>query len=400
MKGFAELKEYMATLPVICTHSHHYVDEKQVNVTLADLLQSSYIRWCKIPLTPTKENIAHFTRMLRHNSYFHWMEKSLQEICGISKPLNEETYDLFDAKVRELYRDPAHHDRVLREKCGYKKVILDCYWQPGSDNGHPDLNTPTYRIDMFAFGYNATARDHDGNNPFRFYGLTPGISFAEYLAFYEKKIREAVAGGCICLKNALAYDRTNDYKKVSYEAAEKAFFNEEADAADIKNFQDYLFWFACDLAGELDVPVQIHTGLGKLEGSNAKYLRDVIDAHPNVRFDIFHAGYPWMEDVCGLVHNYPNVYADLCWLPIISTTAAVRFIKEILEVGNLGSMMWGSDTWRSEESYGAVLAAREAIARALCEMMEDGYLTMEDAKEICRAILYENAERVFHISAK
>lgn len=399
MNIFNELMEYLYSLPVISTHCHHMPGDQQRNIGLKDIFENSYVGWCNMPLEESKENIKAFTHSLRHNSYFHWLEKSLQEICGIDKPINEQTYFEFDDAVRANYADADHHLRILKDKCNYRKVVLDPYWNPGDNLGHPELFTPTFRVDVFMSGYSREAMDRNDRNPFALYGWGD-VSFDEYLNLFAGKVREAIRNGCVSLKCAMAYERPLNFTRTEKAAAAKGYFNPNATAEDIRRFQDYIFFTACELAGELDVPFQIHTGLGKMENSRAIELLEVIDSFPGTRFDLFHGSYPWMSDVCGLVHNYGNVYADLCWLPLISTTASVRFIKEILEVGNLETMMWGCDAWRSEESFGGLLAARYAVAKALSQLVEDQWLGMEDAKEICRHIMYKNAEKAYKLSDK
>jgi predicted TIM-barrel fold metal-dependent hydrolase len=116
---------------------------------------------------------------------------------------------------------------------------------------------------------------------------------------------------------------------------------------------------------------------------------------PEVRFVLFHGGYPWIDDLLALVHNYPNVYADLCWLPIISPSAAERALHELVEVGTADKLMWGCDTWSSEESYGALLAFRHTLAKVLSSKIEDGYFSLEDAKAISVRVMRGNAAELF-----
>ena len=120
---------------------------------------------------------------------------------------------------------------------------------------------------------------------------------------------------------------------------------------------------------------------------------------PQLRFDLFHGGYPWMDDLLGLLHNYANVYADLCWLPLISTSAAKRFLREALEVGGASRLLWGCDTWTSEESYGATLAFRRVASETLAQMHVEGYLSREEACDIAGRIWRGNAVALFGLEA-
>ena len=98
-----------------------------------------------------------------------------------------------------------------------------------------------------------------------------------------------------------------------------------------------------------------------------------------------------------MARNYPNVYLDLCWLPLISTSRAQNFLKEALELVNAGRIVWGCDTWTSEESLGARCAVHHCILAVLNEMIEEGRLTHEAAFAVARGILRDNAARLYHL---
>jgi len=126
-------------------------------------------------------------------------------------------------------------------------------------------------------------------------------------------------------------------------------------------------------------------------------MREVIEKNPDTKFVLFHGSFPWLEDVLALAHNFPNVYPDICWLPLISTSAAIRMVDELIEVGTTEKVCWGCDTWTSEESLGALLAARHVLSSSLAAKVKNGYLTMEDAKKIASRILYYNAKDLYRL---
>ena len=142
------------------------------------------------------------------------------------------------------------------------------------------------------------------------------------------------------------------------------------------------------------MPIQIHTGLGLLRGSNAMQLQPLIDRNKDTTFLLMHGSYPWTSDIAGLAHVYPNVWADLCWLPLISTTAAHRLLHELIDVCDANRVIWGCDTWTSEESYGARLAFFNVLTQVLCERVESGLMRQQDAKRYARAIMHDNASRL------
>ena len=67
-------------------------------------------------------------------------------------------------------------------------------------------------------------------------------------------------------------------KKVTREQAERVFRLKESDITqeDIRCFQDYLFWKICEIAAEVSLPLQCHTGMGQVIDTNILQLNNVI----------------------------------------------------------------------------------------------------------------------------
>jgi len=304
----------------------------------------------------------------------------------------------YNEAVHKAYGNPDFQLSVLKDTCRYDKIILDAYWNPGSDNGHPELFTPTYRINMFPLSYNREVRDHNGNNCYALYGTEQATDLDDHIAFMNACIVKAVTDkGCVALKLASAYERGLDYIPASKKQASAVFEKSKPAENDINAFQSYVVNEACKTAARLDIPLQIHTGLGRLIKSNAIHLREMIAQNPQTKFVLFHIGYPWTDDVCGMVHSLPNVYPDLCWLPLISTHAAARAINELLDVGCADKLFWGCDTWTSEESYGALLAMRHALISALEFRMDEGLCTLDEAVELMDNVMYNNPKALYRI---
>lgn len=391
------LLDFCENQTIINTHCHHLPDSAHKDIGLDDVLQNTYVSWCGVPFGDTAESRKNYVRRLKSNTYFYWVEKALQRLCGIDEELTEQTWDVFDAAVRRQAADGGYHLHVLKERCGYDKVILDAYWNPGSNEGHPEIFAPTYRINMFLFGYSRQARDHNGNNPFEVCGWKDELSFDAYLSRVKQQIARQKEQGCVALKSAIAYDRGLDFASADRRQASNAYMNPCATEVEIKAFQDCVFHHICQTAAELSLPIQVHTGLGKMHRSNAMQLQSVIESHPDTQFVLFHGSYPWTQDVLGLVHVYQNVFADLCWLPLISTTACERFLRELIEVGDMDRVMWGCDTWTSVESFGAVLAVRSVLAKVFADCVDDSVMSIKTAEAYITHILYQNAKTLYRM---
>jgi hypothetical protein len=395
---YARLYDYISSKRIINTHSHHLQEEDFKNFDLDSLITNSYVNWCGVEFDKSREGRARFLHMVGTRSYFVWLQRALQELYKFNKPITPDNWTEISNLIKEAHKNPGYHLDVLMKHCGYKKIILDAYWDPGSNNGFPELFVPTFRINMFLYSYDKNVSDHNGNNALLLYKREPK-NIEEFISFMEEIIEKKKAQGCIALKSALAYDRSLAFRETSKKDAGRIFnrSGRDASAEDILLFQDYIFFEICRIAARLDLPLQCHTGLGELERTNAMQLREVIVKNPDTEFILFHGGYPWTDDICALIHRYPNVYVDLCWLPLISPSAAERLIHELLEVGNAYKIMWGCDTWTSEESYAALLAFRHVLSNVMSKKVEDGYLSMEEAFSIIDRVTFINASELYRI---
>ncbi|MGI6069227.1 MAG: amidohydrolase family protein [Blautia sp.] len=398
MSIYQELQDYIDGISIVNTHCHKLPKKEGFPGGLYELLENTYVSWCHRTPGTTKESMEAYVGALKHNSYFYWLERSLQELLGTKKRLDGETYLWFDERIREFSAGLSSDDRFFQEVCHYDKILEDAYWDPGSDLGNPGLYTPSCRINLFLFGYRMDVTDDNGNNPFQMYDWPKNLSFDGYLKAMEEKIQEKVQGGCVALKSSLPYDRSVQFQERTYEEAAKGYQNPQAGTQDIRAFQDFIYFRICEIAAKYKIPFQNHTGLGNLEGSNAMLLCEVIRKNPETKFVLFHGGFPWTDDVLALIHYFPNVYADLCWLPIISTTTAVYFIKQLIETGKADAITWGCDSWTVMESYGAYLAGRHAVARAIADLADDGFLTCEEGKELALKIFRTNALEIYPLT--
>lgn len=396
---YYDLMEYMKTLKANSTHCHHRPDSLFINdFCLKTILEESYSNWCGISPGDTYESRVRYFDMIKNRNFFKVLEKALQMIYSIDAPLRADTYEKYDIAIRSAYKaDQNRHMKILQEIAGYDHVILDSYWQPGENGGHPELFSPTFRIDSFFFGFDPSLKDHDGNNCIKFFGDRFG-DFDTFFKTLKDLIVDSHKRGAVAIKCASPYDRGLDFELVTDKQARNVFEKREGsyNSSDIKAFQDYIFLQACQIAAELDIPLQVHTGLGRLSKTNAYLLQPVIEANPKTRFVLFHGSYPWMDDILGLVHVYPNnVFPDIVWLPSISNDAAIRMTSELIEVANSRSVCWGDDTWTSEESYGALMAVRHVLATVLSNKIKEGYLSPEDAYEFAKNILHDNAQGIY-----
>jgi hypothetical protein len=392
-----KLRDAVYTQPLFSSHEHYYDLGEEPNLDVNALISNSYLdeEWTFIKAGTSGNSRTAFLSTLMSKSYLHWFRASLRTLYGVSGPLSAENWEDYDMRISEMRSRRNFLKDVYLKHCKYEHVVQDSYWSPGDLPGEFDFFNATFRINSFLYSYTTSSEDHNGNNARRLYGFdTDDID--EYVHNMEHVIDGKMKKGCVALKSALAYDRPIAFEMTGKSLAEKALKKEDPDEEDTRHFGDYILHQICRIAQERGIPFQIHTGLGLLWGSNPMNFEPVIRAYPNLSFVLFHGGYPWCHVIGGLLHNYPNVHADLVWLPLISPTAAVSALHEWLEVSNsIYRLQWGSDCKTPEESYGATLAFRHVLFTVLSQKIDAGYLDLDDALHILHLVGLENAKSLY-----
>ena len=389
------ISEFVDSLSITSTHEHHLRFAPNEDCTLETIFGRSYVGWSGVALENQADR-GRFLELMCGNSYFVWYEKALNALFDFGGEITVENWESISEKTREAYRTPQFHESVFKERCRFTRAILDDYTNPGGDNGRPDLYAPAFRVNSFLYGNHIECKDHNGNNAQTLYGECADLD--EYLAMIERVIVNMKRKGCVALKSALAYDRPLDFKPWDKALAAKVFGKSAKSVApdDLKAFGDFIFDYICTLAAAHNLPLQNHTGLGRLGGSNPMNLLPMIEKHPQTRFVLFHGGYPWIEEIAALSHNYANVYADLCWLPTICTSAAERLLHSLIEAARDSSRItWGGDALLVTESYGQALAARHVVSKVLTEKVVQGYLSDGRARMIAERIFTRNANELY-----
>jgi predicted TIM-barrel fold metal-dependent hydrolase len=200
------------------------------------------------------------------------------------------------------------------------------------------------------------------------------------------------------LKTTLAYQRTLRFDNAPKERAAMAFGRPRAElsASVIKDFEDFIMWRLVELSARYALPFQIHTGHGRIQGSNPMNLVDLIEANPRTKFILFHGGFPWVgETGIILMRHTSHVWLDSVWMPTLSYFTSRRAFHEWLDVMPSNRIMWGADANHAEGIYGATVMTRRCLAEVLAERVDRGELTEEHALRIGRQILRENALELF-----
>jgi len=287
-------------------------------------------------------------------------------------------------------------------RAGIRTAISDPYLDPLLDvrRALGERYRSVLRINAFAFGWHPEARDHNGNNGRALLGrlgLAPA-SFEEYLEALPLVLDRLPELNKVGLKNALAYDRSVDFDPPDLPTARQAWDRPNPLPQSKKAFGDCVVDRLCRLAGERDIPVQMHLGSALIRGSRPLLAAGLIERHPRTRFLLMHLAYPWSGELLGMAFVYRNIWIDLTWSWLLSPTRFRNAFREAVEVlPDESRMMLGGDSWHAEEAYGAIRGARALIAGLLGQMVREGSFRRRDAERLAVKILHDNAQAFFKL---
>ena len=226
--------------------------------------------------------------------------------------------------------------------------------------------------------------------------------------WFDKYGRYAVA-----VKTQDAYRREIDYRQIPPGEVAGVFRRKTRGQSvaprEQRALEDHLFWYAVRKATEWDLPVKLHTGywatVNAMPLSRLRHIAgsagDLCRAAPDTRFVLMHMGYPYYEELIAVAKQYTNAWVDLCWAWIINPVAAKDFLKKCLVTISANKILaFGGDFLYVEQVLGHAVMARQGIALALSELVEEGWLRLADAIELVDPIMRGNARRLFRLSEK
>jgi predicted TIM-barrel fold metal-dependent hydrolase len=400
-REFESVRKALDEIPIIDTHEHYGEKWDSSKTSLYTLFRESYVNWVAHDdeLEEDPESLRAWLEPSWTNSYTVSLIRALRAIYGVEElELADIPFGLLSEQVSQAYQDSSWGLSLLR-RAGIRQTIVDPHPVPGYVHDEPSFHL-ALRSHMLVHGYDRSARDHGGDSPFEFaakFGHSLD-TFADYVAYVDTWVREHQRHGVVAIKSALAYERDIDVQPVTYGEAAAIFDTSTRDPEKQKRFGDFALNLLAQKAAEYDLVFQIHAGLALQATSQPWRLMWLLDSNPDTTFALFHAGYPWLDDVLAMASERPNLLVDTCWLPIISPGAAVRFYSEFPEVSYRGdTILWGGDNWHAEETYGAVLTFKDCLAKAVADKVEGGYWTRRDGLRFAEAVMWRTAESWFGI---
>ena len=146
------------------------------------------------------------------------------------------------------------------------------------------------------------------------------------------------------------------------------------------------------LANEFDVPAHVHTlGIGaqmptfRVSKGDPRLLEGVLVRFPNLRVFSENCGFPFADEMTAMMYQYPQLYCDISTiLHLAPRTAALRHLKQLVDGGLDGRIMFGSDQMIWPEVIPVVIEALQSA----------DFLSTDQKADI----FYNNAARFLRLS--
>jgi len=174
-----------------------------------------------------------------------------------------------------------------------------------------------------------------------------------------------------------------------------------------KPLLDTLLHDAFAAAAAKGLPVQFHVGYGDpdvdLRRAGPLELRAVLEdpGYRNMPVVLLHGCWPYFREGAYLASLYDNVYLDLSYaIPFLSTGELRSMTRAAFGTAPFSKLMYSSDGARVPELHWlGARDGRRVIGDVLSELVTDGDLGLEGARAAGRAVLHDNAARVYGFRA-
>jgi len=343
---------------------------------------------------------------VRQTGYGQAVAIALRELYGVDD-LNAQTVGRVQEQYAALIR-PGFYKKVLVDTAGIDSCQVNSLQRPFTESRQPELLLQDISFIGMHMGPNLDT-----------YAPTAGIEVRN-LADWHKVIDwwfEKYGPYAVAVKSQAAYSRDVDFAAVpAADAApvmKRVLEKDPVSAEERKKLEDHLFWYCVGKATAHGLPVKIHTGyyagqnrmpldvVAKNPGSASRVLRHAIEKSPETRFVLMHIGYPYYEDMIALAKQYTNCCLDMCWAWIINPAASVQFLKHYLVTAPANKVLtFGGDYIPVEPVVGHAALARNGIARALIDLVDEGWLTVDAALGLVEGVMCGNGRTIFRLEEK
>ena len=407
------IKEYIDTLRIIDTHEHllnpdflrktnildffllmnHYYYDDLLTAGMPEEFFNKLYNGNMPPEEKWKLIEPYWNRSL--NTSFALVAKVAARNLFNVNEINANTVGILTQRIKSAYNNKNWFETILKDSCRIEYLVQDddalalkVDWIKYVKRFTPWLNVRT------KFGIDSIAMEQ----------VEPIFTLEDFVKSLRNEFEKGLKNGMVGIKVISAYSRNLYFEKTDIAAARKVFKTLVSGDEDLqipwekaKPLQDYMFHQLMEMAKQHGVPVIFHTGLQAGQGndirnSNPVLLANLFHEYPDVRFVLFHGSYPYGGELATLAKTYSNVYIDMNWTYAISPSYAKRYLSEWLETIPASKIMaFGGDYNCVENIYGVYQIAKQIITEVLTEKVSNNQLSENEARQVAKMILHDNA---------
>jgi len=408
-----ELIEIMDGIEIIDCHEHLAPEEERISKTLdvftlfshytkrdiflAGMKEDDYNALFnqEIPVEARWKKFVPFWKHIRYTSYSRAVLIALKKFYGFDD-ITEENCVFISQKIKN-FNKPGIYKKVLRDACNIRTCLTQC----GSTALGTDLLTP-----VMPMLYDLETKEGLLHPDFEPEAKIKTLD--DYMEAMERYVVRVKKEGAVGLKMI-----SLPYSEPDRKEAETLFNSVSSGNMTIRTnswpfftkpspLRSYLTDYAIHLAGKNDMVVAVHTGYwGDFRDLHPLHLIPFLMKHPDVRFDIYHLGYPWVRDTLMLGKGFTNVWINLCWTHIISQKFAMDGLDEAIDLIPVNKILaFGGDYHYPalEKVYGHLTMAKEDIAGVLAKRIENGRLKEEQAEYMIKRWFRDNPVELYNLN--
>ena len=354
-----------------------------------------------LPLAERWQIFEPYFRFTRLTGYSQCIIAGFRDLLGFPD-LTADTVGPISDALREHSKPGFYHD-VLQRRSNIALTVINMEDLIEVDR---TLFLPLPRLNRFSMLRSAAQvqvieKDYDVS-------ITDLSQHVEVIRQVCRDWKRAMVAG---VKMSQSYHRRMDFTARRKEDAAKVFDGlmrgEYAglDSEEGALLEDYLVFECCRAACDADLTIQFHQGIragnyGSMEGCTPAPLAELFQTFREARFDLSHAGYPYLREGAVLGKTFSNVYLNMSWIHIISPIGSRLDLKEWLQMVPYNKIIaFGDDLQHVEAVYGHLKMARQNFALVLAEMIREGLISEAVALDVAQVAFHDNPAKVYGVSA-
>lgn len=379
----------------------HYIDSDMLS---AGMPKDQHEAFFSTKIDPMKkwDLLEPYWPAIRNTGYGQAVEMAACRLYGVDS-ISRQTIGMVQSRYLQTIR-PGFYTNILHDQANIESCQVNSLSSPFCETKQPALLMQDISIVGMHMGPNIET-----------FATKAGVAVKD-LRDWHKVIDwwfDHYGPYAVAVKSQAAYSRQLDYEDVPAEQAEAPFKkrinNESLNDAEKKRMEDHLFWYCVRKANQYKLPVKLHTGyyagqngmpLSRVQGNPAA-ITDLCKRSPETRFIFMHICYPYYEELIAAAKHYTNCHVDMCWAWIVSPIAGVNFLKEYLLAAPSNKLLtFGGDYKPVEPVLGHAAIARQGIALALAQLVNEGWLSTNAALDLIEPIMNGNARAIFNLKDK